>query len=211
MRLIGTDALCANHVFSLGGDAGNAILVPTFAYTPVPFNMKFPSTISISIGLFEMILIKALESLMKDGFAYIHFLNGRSAILVPIQSAISKVPPLTCRIQSWWEFKPVNLMRQKHYGNWEGVHTTPSEIAITQAIHRIIPSGNALSPPTKLSLDYIREHSGDRHGPPDEHREQFPDGRVGSHSALATPKDGQTLIDTAVDALATDYLEFISS
>ena len=91
------------------------------------------------------------------------------------------------------------------------MHATPSEIAITQAIHRIVPSGNALSPPIKLSLDYIREHSGDRHGPPDEHRKQFPDGRVGSHSALATPKDGQTLIDTAVGALATDYLEFISS
>ena len=211
MGLIGTDALCAEHISRLGGNAAKAIVAPTFAYTPAPFNMKFAGTISISAGLFEMLLVEVLESLMEGGFAHIYFLNGHGANLVPIQNAISKMPTLNCKIRSWWEFEPVNLLRQKLYGDWEGMHATPSEIAITQAIHRIVPSSNALSPPIKLSLDYIREHSGDRHGPPDEHRKQFPDGRVGSHSALATPKDGQTLIDTAVGALATDYLEFISS
>jgi hypothetical protein len=45
----------------------------------------------------------------------------------------------------------------------------------------------------------------------EKNRKQFPDGHVGSHSVLATPKDGQSLIDTAVGALATNHLEFINS
>jgi creatinine amidohydrolase len=211
MGLIGTDSLCAEHVSRLGGDAANAIVAPTFSYTPAPFNMGFPGTISISAGLFEMMLIEVLESLMKGGFSHIYFMNGHGANLAPIQKAISKMPALTCRIRSWWEFEPVALLRQKLYGDWEGMHATPSEISLTQAIQRIVPPDNALYPPEKLSFDYIRAHSGDRHGPPDEHRKQFPDGRVGSHSALATPKDGQTLIDTAVGVFAADYLEFINS
>ena len=211
MGLIGTDALCAEHISRLGGNAANAIVAPTFAYTPAPFNMEFAGTISISSGLFEMLLVEVLESLMKGGFRKIYFLNGHGANLIPIQNAINKTPALTCRVRSWWEFEPVNLLRQKLYGDWEGMHATPSEIAITQTIYRIVPPGSALSPPTKLSLNYIKDHSGDCHGPPNEHRKQFPDGRVGSHSALATPKDGQILIDMAVGALATDYIEFINS
>ena len=60
MGLIGTDALCAEHISCLGGNAANAIVAPTFAYTPAPFNMKFAGTISISAGLFEMLLVEVL-------------------------------------------------------------------------------------------------------------------------------------------------------
>jgi creatinine amidohydrolase len=90
------------------------------------------------------------------------------------------------------------------------MHAIPSEIAITQTTHRIVPPSNALSPPIKLSHDYICDHSGDHHGPPDEHRKLFPDGDVGSYSALAMPKDGQSLIYTAAGTLTIDYLEFIN-
>ncbi len=36
-------------------------------------------------------------------------------------------------------------------------------------------------------------------------RRSFPDGRIGSSSALATPEAGRRLYDAAVAALATDY------
>ncbi|MDG2286555.1 MAG: creatininase family protein, partial [Alphaproteobacteria bacterium] len=92
--------------------------------------------------------------------------------------------------------------------DWEGMHATPSEVAITQDLHRVIASGIAEMPPEKLSREYIKAHSGDRHGPADEHRASFPDGRVGSHSALARPEHGRALIDAAVDAAAKDFEMF---
>ena len=41
-------------------------------------------------------------------------------------------------------------------------------------------------------------HSGDKHGSPDEHSKAFPDGRVGSHSALATPEIGIKIVNASV-------------
>ena len=68
----------------------------------------------------------------------------------------------------------------------------------------------ALKTREKLSAEYIDAHSGDRHGPPGQHRERFPDGRVGSHSALADPASGRRLIEAAEAALAHDYLQFVA-
>ena len=55
---------------------------------------------------------------------------------------------------------------------------------------------------------YMAAHAGDRHGPPEEHRDRFPDGRVGSHSALATPDQGKALLAAAVGAVADDFAAF---
>ena len=81
-------------------------------------------------------------------------------------------------------------MKTLNYGEWEGMHATPSEIALTQAVGRVITHPMAQDPPEALPEGYLTAHAGDKHGPPDAHRAQFPDGRVGSHSALATPEDG---------------------
>jgi creatinine amidohydrolase len=89
------------------------------------------------------------------------------------------------------------------------MHATPSEISITQAYHRIISSPLANEPPEKLSKEYIIAHSGDRHEGPEKHRASFPDGRVGSHSALAKPEHGVALTEAAVLEIKQDYLDFL--
>jgi creatinine amidohydrolase len=88
------------------------------------------------------------------------------------------------------------------------MHATPSEIAITQSLLGVLPANEAIDPPQKLSPDYLRDHAGDRHGPPDEHRAMFPDGRVGSHSALATPEDGDRILRAATQAIAAEFADF---
>jgi creatinine amidohydrolase len=115
------------------------------------------------------------------------------------------------RIKSWWDFDQVNVLRTAYCGDWEGMHATPSKIAITEALHRVVPPGEAETPPVKLSADFIKAHAGDRHGPAYEHRHQFPDGRVGSHSALARPEHGRALLEAATHSVAKDYLAFINA
>ena len=88
------------------------------------------------------------------------------------------------------------------------MHATPSEIAITQDTHHIVRIDD-LAPPEKLSPNYIAAHAGDKHGPPDEHRKSFPDGRVGSHSGLAKAEHGEKLLKAAACAVAEDYLSFV--
>ena len=135
-------------------------------------------------------------------------LNGHGANVEPMIRALEGRAAHS-RLRSWWDFEPVNALRREWYGDWEGMHATPSEIAMTQALHRVVDH-DGLEPPRKLSADYIKGHAGDRHGPADEHRASFPDGRVGSHSGLARPDQGQQLFDAACQAVADDYRAFLN-
>lgn len=209
MGLIGTDALCATAIAEAAADRVGAIVAPTLALTPAPFNTAFPGTISISAGLFQSLAAEYLEALAAQGFRRLYVLNGHGANLEPLRAVAGD--RIDTRIRSWWDFAEVNEIRQREFGDWEGMHATPSEVAITQALHRVVPSGMAADPPAKLSPEYVRAHAGDRHGPPDQHRRDFPDGRVGSHSALATPDTGRALLEAAAAAVARDFASFCAN
>jgi len=206
--LIGTDAICAEQVAQRAGDIASALVAPTLAYSPAPFNMDFPGSISISEPLFQKLVSEIVEGLISQGFRQIYFLNGHGANIAPLSRVSEETKAASIRIRSWWEFEAVNRLRQAYYGSWEGMHATPSEIAITQATHRIIQSELADGPPEKLSAAFMREHAGDRHGPAEQHRARFPDGRVGSHSALARPEHGKKLLAAAAKAVAADFVSF---
>ena len=90
------------------------------------------------------------------------------------------------------------------------MHATPSEIAITQVNNRVVKSSLVKIPPEKISPDFIKEHAGDKHGSASEHRHAFPDGRVGSHSALADRDKGIELLKSASHSVEKDYLDFLN-
>ncbi|MEP4194740.1 MAG: creatininase family protein [Aliishimia sp.] len=208
MGLIGTDTICASTVAEQAGALTGAIVAPPIAYTPAPFNTSFPGTISVTPELLSALVGQVCAGLLAQGFLGVFIVNGHGANLEPIDAAIADLPAGAVTVQSWWNPTPVNDLRTRLYGAWEGMHATPSEVAITQALHGVRDMGAAIDPPEKLSIDFIRAHSGDRHGPPDAHRAQFPDGRVGSHSALATPQDGAMLLDLAVKTIAEEFTAF---
>lgn len=56
----------------------------------------------------------------------------------------------------------------------------------------------------------MRLHAGDNHPDAASHRAQFPDGRVGSHSALGRPEHDAELVAAAAAAAALDYAQFLA-
>lgn len=206
--LIGTDAICAQMIAERAADQVGAYVAPTLAYTPAPFNMGFPGTMSLSAPLFQALAGEILAGLYRQGFTRILLLNGHGANLDPLRAAMATLPDGAVRLRSWWDFEPVNVLRRTYYGDWEGMHATPSEVAITQAEVRSVAHPDADQAPRMLSAEYIAAHAGDKHGPPDQHRANFPDGRVGSHSALARPEHGVHLLAAAAKAVAEDYAAF---
>ena len=209
--LVGTDAFCADLIATKAGELAQALVAPVLGYTPAPFNMEFPGTMSISADLFERVAAELLQGLSGQGFERIYLLNGHGANLEPLRAAMAGLPQGAVRLRSWWDFEPVNALRRKYYGDWEGMHATPSEVAITQAALRVVEHPDADTPPLKLSAEFIAAHAGDKHGPAREHRRDFPDGRVGSHSALATAEHGRALLEAATLAVAEDYRVFVES
>lgn len=211
MGLIGTDALCAEAVARGAGERAGALVAPTLAYTPAPFNLAFPGSVSVSAELFEDLVREIVEGLRGQGFRRFYVVNGHGANLEPLRRVAERLEGAALRVRSWWDFPAVDALRKSAYGDWEGMHATPSEVAITQAVHRVVPPGPAVEPPEPLSAAYIAAHAGDRHGPPEEHRARFPDGRVGSHSALATPEAGRRLLEAAIEAVVADYQAWLPS
>lgn len=212
MGLIGTDTLCATAIAEQAAALCGAVVAPPLGYTPAPFNTAFPGTLSLSEPLFEALAGEVLAGLHRQGFAPIYVLNGHGANLAPLGRAIAALGDAPICLRSWWGFAAVGALRHELYGPWEGMHATPSEIAITMATDRQPPiPPQALIPPRQLDAAYIAAHAGDRHGPPQAHRREFPDGRVGSHSALARPEHGVRLLQAAARAVADDYSEWLGS
>ena len=207
--LIGTDSICSERIAERAAELADALVAPTLAYTPAPFNLAFPGTISVSPDTFRELAAAVCRSLSGQGFTKFYFLNGHGANLDPLKRVAEEFTQGEIRVRSWWDFPEVEDLRRHNFGDWEGMHATPSEVSITQAVDRSIRSPLADAPPRRLTPGRMRACAGDRHGPPDSHRAEFPDGRVGSHSALATPEIGRELLTAAAGAVARDYRHFV--
>ncbi|MGB0635581.1 MAG: creatininase family protein [Paracoccaceae bacterium] len=211
MGLIGTDTICVDEIALSVGKRINCLITPPMWFTPAEFNMGFPGTLSVPKKLFESLCAEVFKSLERHGFRHIYVLNGHGANLEPLKKATSYVELANIRVKSWWDFRGVNKLRKKYFDDWEGMHATPSEIAITQVNNRVVKSSLAEKPPEKISLDFIKAHAGDKHGSATEHRNAFPDGRVGSHSALANRDKGIELLKSASHSVEKDYLDFLNT
>lgn len=208
MGLIGTDTICAARIAHAAAEICGGLVAPALAYTPAPFNTAFPGTVSISEILFHDLLLQICKSFLEQGFQGVFLVNGHGANLATANAVASSLAPGSVTVQSWWDPAPVTALRQSMFGAWEGMHATPSEVSITQVFYGRKPAGAAADPPVKLTPAYIAAHSGDRHGPPLQHRAHFPDGRVGSHSALSSPEQGSALLQAAAKALAQNFDAF---
>lgn len=219
--LIGTDSITAEAVAREAGALADALVGPTLSLGPAQFNLGFPGTVCLRPTTLVQVLIDYVQSLVRGGFRQFYLLNGHGGNLAPAWCAIQELhadrslcgpggESLDFRLRSWWDLPEVNALRQQLYGAGEGMHATPSEIAITQHVlpHQRRPDD--LAPPPALSPAFLKFHAGDNHLDADAHRARFPDGRVGSHSGLAQPEHGRELLQAAGQSAARDYAAFLA-
>jgi creatinine amidohydrolase len=219
--LIGTDVICPQAIADGIAEAASTLVGPAIAFGVCPFNLAFPGTISTRATTLMALVEDYVRSLARQGFERFYFLNGHGGNVAPLRAAFQDlhsaesfdarggVGRLRLRLRSWWEYPNTNRMRRELYGEWEGMHATPSEIAITQALHgRRVPV-QGMAPPKSLSDAFLRDHAGDQHGSAEEHRRRFPDGRVGSDPTLATPEHGRQLLAAAIADGIEDYRTFL--
>ena len=219
--LIGTDALCATAVAEGLAARSGALVAPTIAYGVAQFNLAFPGTASVRASTLMALIEDVVLSLAGQGFARFYFVNGHGGNIAPARAAFQdlysrwslgerpgRAP--RCRLRSWWEYPAADRLRKDLYGEAEGLHATPSEIAITLHAHPGMPGGDYGAPPAPLSTDFLRDHGGDNHWDAQTHRAAFPDGRVGSDSSLAKAQHGSALLEAAITGACADYAAFLA-
>jgi creatinine amidohydrolase/Fe(II)-dependent formamide hydrolase-like protein len=207
--LLGTDWLCPEIIANEAHEAGDLLVAPTFNIGMAQHHLGFPGTITLRPSTFMAAIADWVRSLAAHGFERIYFLNGHGGNVASIEAAFAEVyaeasfarrpAGFAMKLRNWWDLPGVHRLCDEMFPQGHGSHATPSEIAVTQYAYpqsikqaaytpRIAPTG-----PIREATDY---------------RARFPDGRIGSDPAQATPEKGAEIVRTAVPALIADVRAF---
>ncbi len=204
--LLGTDWMCPEIIAHAAEGADEALIVaPTFNIGMAQHHLAFAGTITLRPSTFMAAICDWVSSLTRHGFERVYFLNGHGGNVATIEAAFAEIyaewsfvaerPGFALKLRNWWDLPGVTSLCNGLFPAGHGAHATPSEIAVTQAAYpdriktaqytpRIAPMG-----PIRDALDY---------------RARFPDGRIGSDPAQASPEAGRQIIDAAAPALLRD-------
>jgi creatinine amidohydrolase len=173
----------------------------------------FPGSISLRPSTLILVIRDYLTSLAKAGFTKFFFINGHGGNMATLKAAFSETyavladlnlpnaDRVQCRLANWFMCSSVYQLAKELYGDQEGSHATPSEVALAQYLYPDAIKQASLAPevasgqPIYGATDFRRRYS---------------DGRMGSNPALATPEHGQRFYELAVKELSNGYLQFLS-
>ncbi|WP_375505031.1 creatininase family protein [uncultured Nostoc sp.] len=212
--LIGTDAICAEAIAAGVGDATQAIVGPTINVGMALHHTAFPGSISLRPSTLIQVVRDYVTCLTKAGFSKFYFINGHGGNIATLKAAFSEtyahledlqIPNaqhVQCQVANWFMCGSVYKLAKELYGDQEGSHATPSEVALTQYVY-----------PDAIKQAYLSPEvaSGHRIYSAADFRVRYPDGRMGSNPALATPEHGKQFYDLAVKELSNGYLEFVNA
>lgn len=213
--LIGTDALCAEAVAKGVGDATQALVGPTINVGMALHHTGFPGSMSLRPSTLMALVQDYLKPLVGYGFTRFFFINGHGGNVATLKAAFSETyaalaeaqspqaGAVRCTVANWYLCRSVYSLAKELYGDQEGSHATPSEVALTQYLYpeaiKRVPLDPTVAPvgfPIYSAIDF---------------RQHYPDGRMGSNPALATPDHGKQFYDAAVQELAQEYLNFLAA
>jgi len=210
---IGTDALTAEAVALEVGRRTGVLVAPTQAYGMAEHHLGFPGTVSLQPTTLLAVLHDVVLSLARHGFERIFVINGHGGNIATTRSAFAQAhtsataqglpvaPRLRCQLANWFMAGPVLQEARRLYGDREGHHATPSEIALTLLLEPSLQAKQrALPEPAP---------AGPIHGPAD-FRQRHPDGRMGSDPFLARAAHGERFLDLAATALSEDLKAFLT-
>jgi creatinine amidohydrolase len=211
--LIGTDAISAEAIARGVGEATQAIVAPTINVGMALHHTAFPGTISLRPSTMIQLVKDYITSLTKAGFTKFFFINGHGGNIATLKAAFSETyahleelqvhnaHKVQCQVANWFMCSSVYKLAKELYGDQEGSHATPSEVAITQYIYPQAIKVAPLSPSVGTGHKIYSATN---------FRERYPDGRMGSNPALATPEHGKQFYELAVKELSNGYLEFLN-
>lgn len=212
--LIGTDAICAETVAKGVGEATKAMVAPTLNVGMALHHTAFPGTISFRPSTLITVILDYLTCLTRAGFVRFFFINGHGGNIATLKAAFSEsydhlanlgIPhaeEVRCQVANWFMCREVYKLAKELYGEQEGSHATPSEVALTQFVYpEAIKTAD-------LSADVASGYP--IYGAVD-FRRHYPDGRMGSNPSLATPDHGKQFYELAVKELTQSYLQFLQA
>jgi creatinine amidohydrolase len=206
--LIGTDAICAEAIARGVGEEVTAMVAPVLNVGMALHHAAFPGTISFRPSTLIAVILDYVTCLARSGFDRFFFINGHGGNIATLKAAFSETyyhleaidRPVRCQVGNWFMCRSAYQLARELYGDKEGSHATPSEVAVTRYLYPDVIKKAELSP--EVASGYPIYGAGD-------FRQNYPDGRMGSNPDLATPEHGKQFYELAVKELSGNYLQFI--
>jgi creatinine amidohydrolase len=210
--LLGTDAICPEVIATEAGAEAGYLVGPTFNVGMAQHHLGFSGSMTLRPSTMIAVINDWIESLARHGFERIYFFNGHGGNITTINAAFceyyanwslgAEACPIKLMQRNWWEMPGVINTCKRHFPNGEGSHATPSEVAVTQYAYPDAIKTVEMSP--RLAPDGNFTDAAD-------YRETFPDGRIGSDPAQATPEAGADIVAFAKQALITELTIFFET
>ncbi len=212
--LIGTDAITAEVIAQRAGEEMGILVAPTIPVGMAHHHMAFAGSMTLRPSTLIALVRDQVLSLAAHGFRRFLFVNGHGGNIPAVQSAFYEIyeeqrvtrgedaPSLACHLCNWFTAKPVHELAARHFGDAEGGHATPSEVAVTQYAYPEAIKTAPLSPTIAPSGRFTDSR---------DFRQRFPDGRIGSNPGLATPELGADFVRVAVDHIVATYTDFLNT
>lgn len=212
--LIGTDAITAAAIAERVGAAADALVAPCINVGMAQHHMAFAGSMTLKPSTLIAVVRDTVESLGRHGFDRFYFVNGHGGNIATVTAAFSEIyaaaslargnntPGVRCRLANWWMGEGVKRASRELFGDQEGSHATPSEVAVTQYLHPDCIKRAPIDPPLAPKGEFADAL---------DYRRRFPDGRIGSNPGLATPEAGQRVLEAAITDVLEDYRRFLAA
>tara|TARA_Y100001968_G_scaffold291162_1_gene295394 strand:+ start:1502 stop:2293 length:792 start_codon:yes stop_codon:yes gene_type:complete len=210
---IGTDALTAEAVAHEVGRKTGVLVAPTLSYGMAEHHLGFPGTISLQPSTLLSVIHDVVISLAGHGFERIFFVNGHGGNIATAKAAFAEAyktalirnfpaaSKLRCRLSNWFMSPTVFRLARELYGDKEGQHATPSEIALTLYLETSLLAKQKALP--------VSAPAGPIYGSED-FRLRYPDGRMGSEPSLAQAEHGKLFFEKASFELSKELSNFLT-
>jgi creatinine amidohydrolase len=211
--LIGTDAICAELIAKGVGDKADALVGPTIAVGMAQHHLAFAGSMTLRPSTLIAVLVDMVDSLARHGFERFFLINGHGGNIATVTAAFSEIyaarslsagsnrPSIKCRLKNWWQTPQVHKLSAELYGDAEGSHATPSEVAVTQFAYPEAIKKVACEPAVAPKGGFADA---------EDYRRNFPDGRIGSNPMLATPEAGKRFYEAAVADISEEYRKWVA-
>ncbi|THB76771.1 MAG: creatininase family protein [Desulfobulbaceae bacterium] len=209
MGLIGTDSICPEVIAKTISETHDILVAPTIKLGMSQHHLCFPGSITLRPATLIAVVQDVVRSLITHGFTHLFFLNGHGGNVAPVTTAFSEIytdhslaqdqASVHLHLWSWFSGTRVRNLSDLSFGEANGSHATPSELSLSFYAFPDKEKREELSPAQSTKTNFRDCY---------DFKNNFPDGRMGADSSLATAALGKKFHEFALEDFLEEYQDF---
>jgi creatinine amidohydrolase len=207
--LIGTDSICPEIISRGVAKETGALIAPVLSLGMSQHHLSFPGSIALRPTTLMAVIKDLVYSLAGHGFTHFFFLNGHGGNIHPAQAAFSEIysdhsfankpSNLKMELYNWHTGKRVQKVSNTYFKDVDGRHATASELSLSFFAYPDLIRQQDLVPKVAPDSSFTDKF---------DFAHNFPDGRMGSDSSLASTEIGKQIYEEAVKDTIEEYQKF---